>query len=212
MGAEHPLDGIRRDDGRPSRQATCRVPACHTCRRLRRAAVEHAARHGIPSATTEAIAACAGVSARRATLHYATADECVVAAYAEGVAHLRRRFARALDRPGSWRQRLDAAADATAAEFEARSELARFCVVEAWRADPVALRDARITARQHSVALLAEHAQEPEGEDLPALRLELLAGAVHHALNEQLQSGECDADAVRDRLHQLIALFEPIPA
>lgn len=212
MGAAPPLEGGRRDSQRSTGGSPCEVTGCVTCRKLRAAAVDLAARGGIQAATSEAIARLASVPAGRAAEHYPTLDSCLTAAYDDGTTHFRRVTARALGGSGSWQERLRAAADATVAAFAARPELARFCVLEAWRSDLPMLRACRLTVRRRDIEMMAAHRGPGAGDDLPELRLEMLVGAGHHAVSEELERDQGDPDSLRERLDQLIEVLEPAAA
>jgi AcrR family transcriptional regulator len=208
MGATHPPEGMLQQNAeRPTVCVDGCFSDCPTCRRLRKAAVELAVRHGIGSTTGEAIAELAEVPLERAVEHYPTAEDCLAAAYDEGALRLRRVCVRMLRGGGSWQERLRAAVDAVIEEFGERPELARFCMVEVCRADHRVLVASRLAARERFVAILAEECGL-EDADLPELRFEMLAGAAHHTVSRQLQ-GDGGAGSVRDRLDQVIDLFEP---
>ncbi len=184
---------------------------CPTCRRLRRAAVELAARDGLGATTSARIADLAEVPLERAMEHYPTLEDCLAAAYDEGALRLRRVFVRALRGSGSWHERLRAAIDAAVDEFRTRPELGRFCMVEAARSDLPVLCASRLAARERLVAILAqERGPEADDLDLPELRYEVLVGAAHHVVSEQLD-GNQNGGSVRERLDQIIDLFEPEP-
>jgi AcrR family transcriptional regulator len=207
MGAERPPGSgrgrIRTSNGR----SPCGVPGCVTCRSLRAAAVALAVRRGIQAVTSEAIAVEAGIPGEQAAKHYPTLDHCLAAAYDEATTHFREAAAAALDREGSWQERLHAAAAATVEEFSARPELARYCVVEAWRCNLPMLRASRIAGRRRYIEMLTDHRRFGGDEDLPEVRMEMFVGAGHHLSGEELEQG--DADSLQERLDQLIEVFEP---
>src|SRR5688572_18053854 len=201
MGAAHPAEGVMQQDA--ARSDGCESGCfsdCPTCRRLRKAAVGLAVRHGMAAATTEAIAERAAVPLERAVQHYPIAEDCLAAAYDEGALLVRRICVRTLRGSGPWQERLHAAVDAAIEEFKDRRELARFCMVEAWRSDLPVLCASRLAARERLVAILAEESG-PGDEDLPDLRFEMMAGAAHHMVSEQIQEGG-GARSVRERLDQ----------
>jgi AcrR family transcriptional regulator len=208
MGAVHLLGGVLRHDAERSngRSSVC-FSDCPTCRRLRKAAVEHVVRHGIAGTTNAAIAELAEVPPERAVDHYPTLDDCLAAAYDEGALRLRRVCVRTLRGSGSWQERLHAAVEAAIDEFREKPDLARFCMVEVCRADLPVLFASRLAARERFVAILAEECG-PGDEDLPALRFEMLVGAAHHMVSEQL-AADGGARSVRERVGQVIDLFEP---
>src|SRR5687768_10630182 len=140
MGAERPLGGRRGQEHATKGRSPCAVPGCATCRSLRAAAVALAVRRGIQDVTSEAVADLAGISTELASRHYRTLDHCLTAAFEEGTTHFREVANGALDREGTWQERLHAAAAATVEALDARPELARFCVIEVWRCNLPMLR------------------------------------------------------------------------
>jgi AcrR family transcriptional regulator len=211
MGEGDPGAGSQTQDAEQSlaTQDGC-FSNCPTCRRLRKATAEFVDLHGVEGITSAAIAEFAGVPLERAAEHYPTLEACLAATYDEGSLRLRRMFVRELRGEGSWPERLRAAVDAGIEEFETRPELARFCMMVAWRSDLPVLSASRLAARERLVAILAE--ESGVGDDgLPELRFEILVGAAHHTVSEQLASNG-GARSVRERLDQVIDLFEPVPA
>jgi hypothetical protein len=78
-----------------------------------------------------------------------------------------------------------------------------------WRSDLPVLCAARIAARERFVEILAEESRPGADDlDLPALRFEILAGAARHVVSEELDGNEPER-SVRERLDEVIALFEP---
>jgi AcrR family transcriptional regulator len=208
MGATHPPEGVLQQDvERPEGCSSGCFSDCPTCRRLRKAAVQVAVRDGIAGTTIDAIAELAEVPPERAAEHYPTAEDCLAAAYDEGALRLRRVCARTLRGDGTWQERLRATVDAAIEEFRKRPELARFCMVDVSRSDNRVLCASRLAARERFVAILAEECGV-EDADLPELRFEMLAGAAHHMVLGQLEDTG-DTGSVRERLDQVIDLFEP---
>jgi AcrR family transcriptional regulator len=210
MGAVRPPGGgrglLEGSDGR----SPCDVPGCPTCRSLRVAAVALALRWGIQSITSEGVAAEAGIEGEEAARHYPTLDHCLAAAYDESTTHFRDVASRAMDDEGSWQDRLHAAAAATVEAFEERPDLARYCVVEAWRCNLPLLRASRLAGRRRYIEMLTDHRRSGGDEDLPEVRMELFVGSGHHVSSEELEQG--DADSLRERLDGLIEAFEPAMA
>jgi AcrR family transcriptional regulator len=199
---------IEQDAVSPGGCATGCFSDCPTCRRLRKAAVAVAIRRGVDGVTSEAIAERAEVPLARAVEHYPAAEDCLAAAYDEGALLVRRICARTLTADGSRRERLLAAVTASIEEFTERPELARYWAVEAWRSDMAILCASRMAARERLVSILAEESGL-EDQDLPELRFEILVGAIHHAVSEELQRDGGPA-SVRERLEQVIDMFEPV--
>lgn len=174
---------------------------------MRAAAVSLALRRGIQFVTFEGIAAEAGIAGEQAVRHYPTLDHCLAAAYDEGTTHFRDVASRAMDDDGSWKERLHAAAAATVEAFEARPDLARFCVLEAWRCNLPMLRASCIKGRSRYIEMLTDHRSSGGYEDLPEVRMEMFVGAGHYVSGEELERG--DADSLLERLDRLIEVFEP---
>jgi AcrR family transcriptional regulator len=211
MGVGDPAEGSQMPYAcqPPGSQEGC-FSNCPTCRRLRKATAEFAVRHGVEGITSAAIADFAGVPRERAAEHYPTLEACLAATYDEGSLRLRRACVRALRGRGSWPERLRAAVDAGIEEFETRPELARFCMMVAWRSDLPVLCASRLAARERLVAILAEESGVGD-EGLPDLRFEILVGAAHHTVSEEIQA-DGGARSVRERLDEVIELFEPVPS
>jgi AcrR family transcriptional regulator len=186
------------------------VRDCGTCRALRAAAVALAVRRGIQAVTSGGIAAEAGIKAEQAVRHYPTLDHCLTAAYEESTTHFREVASGAMEGEGSWQDRLHAAAAATVEAFDARPDMARYCVVEAWRCNLPLLRASRIAGRRRYIEMLTAHRHFEGDQDLPEVRMEMFVGAGHHVSGEELEQG--DADSLQERLDRLIEVFEPAMA
>jgi AcrR family transcriptional regulator len=210
MGAVRPLGAGRAEIQGLNGRGQCAIPGCMWCGSLRAAAVALTLRYGIQSVAIEEVSAEAGIEAAEAAVHYATLDHCLAAAYDECAAHFRAVAARAMDDEGSWQDRLHAAAAATVEAFDERPDLARFCVVEAWRSNLPLLRASRLAGRRRYVQMLTDLRRLGGDEDLPEVRMELFVGAGHHVSTEELEQG--DADSLRERLDGLIEVFEPAMA
>jgi len=207
MGAVRPRGGGRGQLQASNGRSACVIPACATCGSLRAAAVSLALRRGIQSVTIAEIAGEAGIELDEATGHYPTLDHCLTAAYDECTTYFRVVASNAMDEDGSWQDRLRTAAAATVDAFHERPDLARFCVVEAWRSNLPLLRASRLAARRRYVEMLTEHRRLGGDADLPEVRMEMFVGAGHHLSSEELEQG--DADSLLERLHGLIEGFEP---
>jgi hypothetical protein len=86
-------------------------------------------------------------------------------------------------------------------------------VIEAWRSSLPGLRERSLAARETLVALLAEHhVGGPSHAEPPGMHLEVLVGAAHHVVRDEIENGRCDPAAMRARLDELIQLFEPTQA
>jgi AcrR family transcriptional regulator len=207
MGAVRPPGGGRGQLQTSNIRSPCGVPRCATCASLRAAAVSLTLRRGIQAVNREGIAAEAGIEGEEAARHYPTLDHCLSAAYDESTTHFRDVASRAMEDDGSWQERLHAAAEATVEAFHARPDLARYCVVEAWRCNLPMLRASRIAGRRRYVQMLTDHRRSGGDEDLPEVRMEMFVGAGHHVSGEELEQG--DADSLQERLDGLIEVFAP---
>jgi AcrR family transcriptional regulator len=210
MGAVRPPGGGRGQSQTSNGRSPCVVPGCATCGSLRAAAVSLALRHGIQSVTIDGIAAEAGIAAEEATWHYPTLDHCLSAAYDESTTHFREVASRAMEDDGSWQERLHAAAEATVEAFDERPDLARYCVVEAWRCNLPMLRASRLAGRRRYIEMLTDHRPAGGDEELPEVRMEMFVGAGHHVSGEELECG--DGSSLQERLDGLIEVFEPAMA
>jgi AcrR family transcriptional regulator len=192
---------------------SCIEPGCPMCRELREAAIEVAMRDGIDAVTMTAIKDEAGTPHGTAKRHYRSAEECLVAAYDEAAGDFFDAFANAFTAADSWPDRLHEAADAVMSLVRARPRAARFCAVEATRSSSGALRQRELVMRQRYVAALTDqYARDGGDEELPALRFEVMVGAGRHAVGRGLESGRFSGADVDRQLHELIGMFEPVPA
>ena len=210
MGAVRPLGAGRGQSQTPNDGSPCGVPGCATCASLRAAAVSLSSRRGIQAVTSEGIAAEARIGGEEAARHYPTLDHCLSAAYDESTTHFRDVASRAMEGDGSWQERLHAAVEATVEAFDARPDLARYCVVEAWRCNLPMLRASRIAGRRRYIQMLTEHRRSGGDEALPEVRMEMFVGAGHHVSGEELEQG--DGYSLQERLDGLIEVFEPAMA
>lgn len=192
---------------------TCQELLCDTCARMRSAAVDIAAGRGIGAATEEAIVRGARITREEARRHYPSADDCLADAYEEGFERLVEASLPALTGDGSWQERLLAAGNAAIVAFAEQPQLARFCVVEAWRVEMPALSERRMAVRERFVSILADHRRpNVEEEALPELRFEIFAGATRYAIDEELQDPACSTHSLQARFSELVRVFEPAPA
>jgi AcrR family transcriptional regulator len=188
--------------------ARCVAFRCTACAGLRRAAVALAAERGLEEVTSEEIAERAGLTLDGFRRHYRDAEECLVAAYDEGVRQLERTFRDGLHVAGGWRERLQAAVERTLSTFASRPQLARFCLAEVPRTTIPSLRERHLASRQRFVSVLSEERGQEAGET-SQLHLELVTGAAHHAVSAQMTGPHCDLDSIRARIDDVIADYVP---
>jgi AcrR family transcriptional regulator len=188
--------------------ARCLAFRCTACAGLRRAAVGLAAERGIDTVTADQIAERAGMTPDGFRRHYRDAEDCLVAAYEEGARQLERTFREGLQVAGGWRVRLHAAVERTLSAFTRRPQLARFCLAEVPQTTIPSLRERHLESRQRFVTVLSEERGCEAGE-ASRLHLELVTGAAHHAVSEQMSGERCDLASIRARMDDLIAGYVP---
>src|SRR5918999_2833423 len=165
--------------------ARCVAFRCTACAGLRRAAVSLAGEGGIDKVSAEEIADRAGMKLDGFRRHYRDAEECLVAAYEEGVRQLERTFRDGLQGTGGWRERLQAAVERTMSTFARRPQLARFCLAEVPRTTIPGLRERHLQSRQRFVNVLSDERGHEVGQT-SRVHLELVTGAAHHAVAAQM--------------------------
>jgi AcrR family transcriptional regulator len=188
--------------------ARCLAFRCTACAGLRRAAVGLAAERGIDTVTADQIAERAGMTPDGFRRHYRDAEDCLVAAYEEGARQLERTFRDGLQVHGGWRVRLQAAVERTLSTSTRRPQLARFCLSEVPKTTIPTLRERHLESRQRFVTVLSEERGREAGE-ASRLHLELVTGAAHHAVSEQMSGERCDLASIRARIDDLIAGYVP---
>jgi AcrR family transcriptional regulator len=184
-------------------------PGCQSCRRLRDAIVDLAYERGYQQLVVADVTERAGVSPAVFGEHVGTLEECLLAAYRDAGNDLFVRFATAFGDPGSWHERFARAIEAVLDRLADRPALAHLCFVESGRAGP-RMRARRDAHMQRMIDLMAaEHA----ADELPALRFELLAGAVDRAISGHVADRRfAELPALTTRVEGITAVFEPVAA
>jgi AcrR family transcriptional regulator len=122
----------------PGRHGLPREFVAHNQReRLIAGIAEAIAENGYAGTTIAHITRCAAVSRRTFYEHFASKDECFVAAYDTVMEELRERVAVAFDEEDDWPHAVRAGIGAMLAFLAAEPNLARLCMVEALVAGPV---------------------------------------------------------------------------
>jgi AcrR family transcriptional regulator len=121
----------------PGRHGLPREFVTHNQReRLIAGIAEAIAEHGYSGTTIAHITRAAAVSRRTFYEHFASKDECFVAAYDTVMKELRERVSAAFDESEEWPQAIKAGIDAMLRFLAAEPNLARLCMVEALVAGP----------------------------------------------------------------------------
>jgi AcrR family transcriptional regulator len=178
--------------------------------RLRGALLERLAAHDLRFLTDEELDASAGLPAGALAAHYGTLDDCLVATYDEVAGRLYRGLEEAFEGPGEWHTCFARAVDATLSRLESMPGAAQLCFGEAARAHPRVGRR-RAASRQQVVRFLAAQYERQRGCDLPDVHFEFLFGALLRAAQDEVAVGREPA-LVAERVRQLLALLEPVPA
>ena len=143
-------------------------------------------------------------------MHYGTIDNCLVATYDEVSQELYRLQVEAFAGPGDWHERLSRAVTAALEHIESTPGAARLCFGEPARGNP-RIRPRRAVARQRVVRLLADEYERERGEGLADLHFEFLVGALYRTAQDELAAGG-KPTRVAERVKELLALLEPVPA
>jgi AcrR family transcriptional regulator len=131
----HPLELARLPPGRHGlpREFVAR----NQRQRLIAGLAEAVAEHGYEGTTVAHIAHHAAVSKRTIYEHFATKDECFVAAYTTVMAELRERVDRAFEGQADWPHAVKAGIATMLGFLAAKPNLGRLCMVEALVAAPI---------------------------------------------------------------------------
>ena len=151
--------------------------------------------HGYGTPTVEMVVERAGVDRAEFDRHFADLEDCCLQIYIENIEDFDEVVFGAFDRPGSWRDRLRAAAYALARFLRDRPPDVRFDVVEMSSAGPVP-RVHRERQLQRMVDLVDLGRQELDDPDsLNRSAAESVVGAIYALIVGELQAGRADAAA-----------------
>jgi AcrR family transcriptional regulator len=154
--------------------------------------------HGYGAPTVEMVVERAGVSRAEFDLHFADLEDCCLQVYVENIVPFDEAVFGAFDRPGSWRDRLRAAAYALARFLRDRPEDVRFDVVEMSSAGPVP-RVHRERQLQRLVDLIDLGRQElDDPETMSRAAAESVVGAIYALVVGELQAGRAQGAAAED--------------
>jgi hypothetical protein len=137
-------------------------------------------------------------------------DDGLVAAYDEVSEQLYRGLEEAFEGPGDWHTCFARAVDVTLARLESTPGAAQLCFGDAARGHP-GIRRRRAASRERVVRFLADRYERDQGHSLPDVHFEFLFGALLRAAQDEAEAGREPA-LVAERVRQLLALLEPVPA
>jgi AcrR family transcriptional regulator len=186
------------------------VGEAETRARLRGAVLERLTSHDLRSLTDEELDARAGLPAGALAAHYGSLEDCLAATYDDVVEQLYRGLDEAFEGPGDWHTCFARAVHVTFKQLERTPGAAQLCFGEASRAHP-RIRRRRAASREHVVRFLADQYERKQGGDLPEVHFEFLFGALLRAAQDEVAAGR-EPDLVAERVRQLLALLEPVPA
>jgi AcrR family transcriptional regulator len=156
---------------------------------------------GYAATTIADVVRHARVSKRTFYEHFAAKEDCYLALYAAVNEHLLAVIAQAVGGPGSWRERVEAAARAYLSELAAQPALTRTFLVEIQAAGPRALAARRAMHERFAEHLRTLTAQAAAGDPGIVALSPALATAAVGGINElMLQAVEAD------RTHELADL------
>jgi hypothetical protein len=188
----------------------CCATGCETCERLRVALVAALGDSAFHELTKAAVAERAGLPWDGFEGHYGSVADCFLAAYEEISDEVLIRFALALEWPGDWHERMDAAFGSILDCFGYPPGGSRL-FVEACRSGDARVRQRRATVRHWLARRLRESYEGEAGPDRPPGYFEFLCGAVSGTMQTEFAMGS-RVDDVRERVREAVALFEPAPA
>ncbi len=154
------------------------------------AAVAHVvAERGYQATTITEIVKNASVSSRVFYEHFASKEECFLAAFDAVLGHLQELIAAAVEPHSDWPQQVIAALRTALRFFTAEPDLARLCLVEALTATPavaIHFREAALTAIPlHE----AGRAERPDGQTLPESTEDSLLGGLITLTSRSILTG-----------------------
>ena len=183
---------------------------CESCGRLRSVLLCALEEHDLESLAAEDLSTRAGLPRTALARHYGTIDNCVVASFDELSEELYRCQVEAFAGLGDWHMRFSSAVVAVLQLIESRPGAAQLCFAEIALRHP-GIRTRRAAARERIVRLLADEHEREYGYRLPDLHFEFLVGALYRAAQDEVAAGR-GPTRVAERVRELLALLEPVPA
>jgi len=132
----------------------------------------------------------ASVSRRTFYEQFESKEQCFLAAFDMMVAHVRDSMTEAARAVEGWEEQVSAALSSMLQFFAAEPDLARFCLIEPLRADPVVSDHYRETVTEICEALRSTRPDTPRARRLPASTEETLVGGVISLIARHLNAGE----------------------
>jgi hypothetical protein len=180
------------------------------CGRLRGALLDALTANRLRSLADVDLTARAGLPDDALAAHYGTLDDCLAATYAEVSEQLYGQLVETFAGPGDWHARFARAVDATLDYMESSPGAAQLCFGEEARVHP-RIRKRRAASRQRVVQFLADEYEREQERRLPDVHFEFLFGALLRAAQDEVAAGR-DPKRVAERVRELLALLEPVPA
>ena len=195
--------------GAPRAEQGC-AGDCWTCDRLRSAVLAELVENRLELLSAGPLATRAELPETALAAHYGTVDDCVVATYVELANELYRQQVEAFAGLGDWHTRFSIGVVSALEHIESTPGAARLCFTELTHRHP-GIRACRAAARQRVVRLLADEYEREHAFRLPELHFEFLVGALYRAAQEEVAAGR-EPSSVAERVRELLALLEPVPA
>lgn len=163
--------------------------AAHQSARIHRAMIEIVAERGYEGVKVRELVHLAGVSTRAFYEHFESKESCFLQTYDLVTRRASRRIIASQSGERDWRERPRLIFDAFVRELEADPATARFALVAAYTAGPVALEQARKTEATFEAMLTQSFARAPGGIVVPRLVVEGMMAGVSRVTRTRLLSG-----------------------
>jgi AcrR family transcriptional regulator len=150
------------------------------------------AEKGYPATTVADVVGRAGVSRKTFYEHFEDKLDCFLAAYDIGVEVLLRQLQAAWERPGAFRERLEAAVDAYLRTLAEAPDFARTFLIEALAAGPIALERRAAVHARFAAQMREAHAATRIEPEPPAEAFAAAVGAVNELVAERVRQGRID--------------------
>jgi len=180
-------------------------------RRLLTATAEIAYEHGVQALSVATVCERSGLSRKTFYDLFAGREDCLYAAFGDGVEQAARVVERALAGERSWREQVRTALAALLSFFEREPAIARLLVVEAFSSGPRTLR-VRRSVLERVIAFVDEgRAEIKAGHEPPPLTAEGTVGAVFSVIHARMltdsELGEHDRASLVELTGPLMAMI-----
>lgn len=162
----------------------------HQSARIQKAMVEIVAERGYSAVKVRELVLLAGVSSRAFYENFASKEDCFLRTYELVARRATRRIVAAQAGERDWRERPLLLFDAFARELEEKPNTARFALVEAYAAGPVALEQARRAERTFEGMVGESFARAPSGIVVPPLVVEGMVAGIARVARGRLTAGK----------------------